>query len=266
MANHTNFYDRVVDDVVDISWGLSVFNPGKFANSLALTIPFFIESSEQGGLVACRMYEAGAFGEDYKGLKPLLFGQFPQASLHTADTPIESLQSMKGLSIIATSPPSVEITKGNEGTPVSVAITEVYEAIQRGTADGFINSFTAISAFKLGDVLKHHYVTRMGGALGVVFMTEENYNSLPPQAQAAIDANSTCEASRELGAFIDNWNSSAMQVLVDDPEHTVTYMSDEEISGLLDYVGDEILTSFEGAFPGGKPLIDAMMAEIEATK
>jgi TRAP-type C4-dicarboxylate transport system substrate-binding protein len=267
LANHTNFYDRVVDGVVDVTWGMSVFNPGKFTNSLVMTIPFFVENSEQGSLAACRMYENGAFGADYEGLKPLLFANFPQSAFHTTETPIEEgLRSMKGLNIIATSPPAVKMTEGNEGTPLSVNITEAYEALQRGTADGMIMSFTAFPAFKLGDVLKHHYVAPLGGALGAVFMTEETYNGLSDDAKAAIDANSTCEASKELGAFVDNWNQGAMDMLKGTEGHTFGAMSPEEVQGLINYVGDEILANFAGAFPGGQPLVDELLKQLEAAK
>lgn len=267
LANHTNFYDRVVDGVVDVTWGMSVFNPGKFTNSLVMTIPFFVETSEQGSLAACRMFENGAFGEDYAGLKPLMFANFPQSAFHTTETPItDGLRSMNGLNVIATSPPAVEITKGNEGNPLSVNLTEAYEALQRGTADAMVMSFTAFPAFKLGDVLKHHYVAPLGGALGAVFMTEETYNGLSDEAKAAIDANSTCDTSKELGAFVDNWNFKAMEMLKNTEGHTFGEMTPEEVQGLIGYVGDEILGSFAEAFPGGQPLVDELLTQLEAAK
>ncbi len=267
LANHTNFYDRVVDGVVDMSWGMSVFNPGKFTNSLVMTIPFFVESSAQGSLAACRMYENGVFGADYEGLKPVLFANFPQSGFHTTETPIEAgLESMKGLNVIATSPPSVEITKGNEGTPLSVNLTEAYEALQRGTADAMVTSFTAFPAFQLGDVLNHHYEAPLGGALGTVFMTEATYNGLSAEAKAAIDANSTCETSGELGAFIDEWNEGAKQMIINTEGHTYSAMSPEEVQGIIGYVGDEILGSFAQAFPGGQPLVDELLEQLEAAK
>jgi len=267
LANHTNFYDRVVDGVVDMTWGMSVFNPGKFTNSLVLTIPFFVESSEQGSLAACRMYQAGAFGGDYEGLKPVLFAVFPQSAFHTKDTPIDNgLESMKGLNIIASSPPAVEITKANEGTPLSINLTEAYEALQRGTADGMVMSFTAFPPFQLGDVLKHHHVAPLGGALGTVFMTTETYDGLSDEAKAAVDANSTCETSAELGVYIDKWNAGVKKMLQNTEGHTFTEMSPEQVQGIIGYVGDEILESFAGAFPGGQPLVDTMLKELAAAK
>jgi len=81
-----------------------------------MTIPFFVETSEQGSLAACRMFENGAFGEDYAGLKPLMFANFPQSAFHTTETPItDGLRSMNGLNVIATSPPAVEITRLQTG-------------------------------------------------------------------------------------------------------------------------------------------------------
>lgn len=267
LANHTNFYDRVVDGVVDISWGVTVFNPGKFTNSLVMTIPFFVESSAQGSYAACQMYESGIFGADYEGLKPLLFGNFPQSGLHMADTPIsDGLGSMAGLNIITTSPPAAEITKGNEGNPLSIGLTETYEALQRGTADGVILPFTAVPGFKLDDVSKHHYVAPLGGALGVVFMTQENYDSLSDEAKAAVDAFSSCENSRDFGEWLDEWNAGTIAMLQNNPDHTVTEMSAEEVQGIINYVGEEILESFAGAFPGGQPLVDELMAQLAAAK
>ena len=145
-------------------------------------------------------------------------------------------------------------------------ITESYEALQRGTADAMIMSFTAFPAFKLGDVLKHHYDAPLGGALGAVFMTEETYNGLSDAAKAAIDANSTCDLSRELGAFIVEWNASARDVVIKSEGHTYSVMSPEEVQGIIGYVGDEILASFASAFPGGKPLVNELLVQLEAAK
>ena len=66
IANHTNFVDRVTDDVVQIVWGMTVFNPGKFPNTLVSTLPFILDSAEQGSAAMCAMYEAGAFDMDFE--------------------------------------------------------------------------------------------------------------------------------------------------------------------------------------------------------
>ncbi len=264
LANQVNAYDRVIDGVVDIAWTGSVFNPGKFTNSLAFTIPFFIQTSLQGAQAACAMHESGAFGADYEDLHPLLFGFFGNSALHTVDREItEGLSSVKDLTIIAPSPSAIEITKGEGGTPISVNVTEAYETLQRGAADGMIIPFSAFPAFRLDEVLNHHYAAPLGGMLGAVFMAKSDYEALSDEAKAALDAHSTCEDTREFGIFMDEWANGAMEMTRNLEGHTFHEMSQEEIDGIIAAVGDDILESFAGAFPGGKPLVDEMIATLE---
>lgn len=124
IANHTNFVDRVMDDVVQIAWGMTVFNPGKFPNTLVSTLPFTVDSAEQGSAAMCATWEAGGFDMDFDGLKPLLWIEFPQASAHLNGTAIESLRDLAGKKIITTSPAAANIVAANGGAPLSFEITE----------------------------------------------------------------------------------------------------------------------------------------------
>lgn len=99
LANHTNFYDRVIDDVTQIGWGMTIFNPGRFPRTLVSTLPFLVENSEQGAAALCLMYEDGLFDEEFADIVPLIFVQFPQASLHMRDGPAETLTSIEGKGI-----------------------------------------------------------------------------------------------------------------------------------------------------------------------
>ncbi|WP_273282762.1 hypothetical protein [Pseudooceanicola atlanticus] len=72
----------MADDVTQIGWGVTVFNPGRFPSTLVATLPFMVDSAEQGSVALCAMYEAGAFDQDFSDVVPLLLVEFPQASLH----------------------------------------------------------------------------------------------------------------------------------------------------------------------------------------
>ncbi len=267
LANQVNAYDRVIDGVVDIAWSGSVFNPGKFTNSLAFAIPFYIQTSEQGAQAACAMHQSGAFGADYDDLHPLLFGFFGNSALHMTDSAIDAgLASVDGKTIIAPSPSAVEITKGGGGTPISVNVTEAYEALQRGAADGMIIPFTAFPAFRLDEVLSHHYIAPLGGMLATVFMSKDGYEALSDEAKAALDAHSTCEDSRKFGVFMDKWNNGAIAMIKGQEGHTYSEMSAKEINDIIDATGDELLANYAKVFPGGKPMIDEMIKQLDAAK
>jgi TRAP-type C4-dicarboxylate transport system substrate-binding protein len=262
IANHMNFYDRVVDDVTQIGWGMTVFNPGKFPHTLVATLPFMVDSAEQGSVALCRMYEAGAFGSDFDGLKPLLFVEFPQASLSTNGGPLTKIEDIAGKKIITSTPAAAAIVSAYGGTPLSFNITEQYEALQRGAADGTMLNFTAFPAFRLNEVTTDHLVLPLGGAMGVVFMAQDKYDGLSDAAKAAIDANSGCDATRGFGAFIDGWEEGARGMVASSGDHTFTEASAEDVAALTEKMGPGIEAGFAQNVPDGANLIAMFKEEL----
>lgn len=267
IANHTNFVDRVTDDVVQIAWGMTVFNPGKFPNTLVSTLPFIVDSAEQGSAAMCAMYEEGAFDMDFEGLKPLLFIEFPQASAHlNGGATLESLRDLAGKKVITSSPAHTAMVEANGGSPLSFSITEQYEALQRGAADGTIMNFTAFPGFRLDEVTTNHYVIPLGGAVGVVFMQQSVFDGLSPEAQQAIEANSGCEASRTYGAWVDQWEAEARGYVGSKEGHTITEAPDEVIAILREQVGPTVEAGLAERIPGGMDLVEMFKAKLEEAK
>lgn len=267
IANHTNFVDRVTDDVVQIAWGMTVFNPGRFPNTLISTLPFLVDSAEQGSAAMCAMYEAGAFAMDFEGLKPLLFIEFPQSSAHlNKGESIESLRDFAGKKVITSSPAHAAMVEANGGSPLSFAITEQYEALQRGAADGTIMNFTAFPGFRLDEVTTNHYVIPLGGAVGVVFMQQSTFDALSPEAQAAIEANSGCAKSREFGAWIDQWEAEAKAYVGSKEGHTIVEAPAEAVAALRANVGPMAEAGLAERIPGGMDVITLFKEKLEEAK
>jgi len=264
IANHTNFYDRAVDDVIQIAWGLSVTNPGKFGPVLVASLPFLVDSSEQGTIAVCSMYEKGAFDSAISDIVPLLWVEFPQASLHMNGKPATSLEDMAGQKVITTTPASAGIVSAYGGAPLSFGIHEKYEALQRGTAEGSIINFTAFPAFRLNEVTTDHYVIPLGGAAGLVFMMREKWDTLSPEAQEAIMRHSGCEGSRAFGQFVDRWEAEALAAVESAEGHTVTRATEEEIAAARERLGPATQEGFAQRVPGGAELVEMFIEELEA--
>lgn len=266
IANHSNFYDRAVDDVIQIAWGLTVTNPGKFGPVLVASLPFLVESSEQGTVAVCSMYEKGAFDAALGDIVPLLWVEFPQASVHTKGKPITSLDDMAGLKIVTTTPAAAGIVSAYGGAPLSFGIHEKYEALQRGTAEGSIINFTAFPGFRLNEVTTDHYVVPLGGAAGVVFMMREKWDQLSQEAQDAIMRHSGCDASRAFGQFVDKWEASAMAAVENADGHTVTRATPEQVAAARERLGPATQKGFAERVPGGAELVEMFVKELEAAK
>lgn len=266
IANHTNFYDRAADDVIQIAWGLSVTNPGKFGPLLVASLPFLVESSEQGTIAVCSMYEKGAFDSAIGDIVPLLWVEFPQASLHMNGRPATSLEDMAGQKVITTTPAAAGIVSAYGGAPLSFGIHEKYEVLQRGTAEGSIINFTAFPAFRLNEVTTDHYLIPLGGAAGIVFMMRDKWDSLSQEAQEAIMRHSGCEGSRAFGRFVDRWEAQALEAVESAAGHTVTRATEEEIAAARERLGPGAQNAFAQRVPGGAELVEMFVQELEAAK
>lgn len=266
IANHTNFYDRLTDDVIQVAWGMTIFNPGKWPRSLVATLPFMVENSEQGSMALCRMHEKGAFDAEMGDIVPLLFVEFPQASLHLNGHKATAMEDMAGLKVITSVPAIAGVIGAFGGAPLSFGVTELYEAIQRGSADGTIINFTAFPAFRLNEVTTDHYVIPLGGAMGMVFMAKSKWDSLSDGARAAILAQSGCEGSLAFGKFIDALESKSKAMVEGVEGHTVTYATPEQLQALVEKLGPGIEAGFAGHVPDGAKLVEMFKQELAAAK
>lgn len=264
LVSPQNFYDRLQDDVAQMVWGLLAFDPGRFPRSLVNSLPFIVPDSQHGVLAACRVYEAGGFGEEMASIVPLLFVQFPQSSLHLNGHEATSLGSMNGLKVMTGSPVVSNMIQGFGGTPLSIILPEWYQAMQLGTADGFVMNWTAFPGFRLNEVTTHHYEVPLGGGLGMVFMTRERYDALSPEAQAVIDRHRTCERMAEIGVEVDRWEADARGFVVAQGGHTFVQATPEEVAQLQSTVGVAVEAAFAQRVPGGAELIAQYRAAVQA--
>jgi TRAP-type C4-dicarboxylate transport system substrate-binding protein len=230
VANHTNYYDRTLNDVIQIAWGLHSGPAGKFPRMEVNGIPFIGESGEVSSVALHRLYKAGVFAPEYNEAVPLMFVGFPTGQLHMRSA-LKSPDDIAGLKIIAGTKILSEIVAALGAAPVSLIITENYQAIQRGTADGTTLPWTAFQPFKLAEVTKYHVEAPLGGGTGHVMMARKKYDALPEAARKLIDANSTENESRIFGKFWDtvqeegrNIAKSSGQTIVDlTPSQTASW-------------------------------------------
>jgi len=261
-----NFYDRVIDDVVQVVWGMTVFDPGRFPRALVSTLPFMVPNAELGSAALCALHAQGAFGAEMDGIVPLLFVEFPQASISLNGIAITSLEGLSGLKVLTSSPVGAGIIQAYGGAPISIPLPDQYEALQRGTAEGTLINFTAFPGFRLDEVTTDHFVVPGGGALGLVFMSRDGWDALSDDARAVLERHSGCDASREAGVRVDAWEADSQAQVAALPGHTMTYATSEQIAELEARVGPAMVAGFAARVEGGEQLIADFRAAIAAAQ
>jgi len=262
IANHLNYYQRVMDDVVQIAWGLPVYVAGKFVLTNVTTLPFVVDKAEDASVALWRLHQSGLMDSEYNEIVPLYMISFPQVGVHLAKTP-RSIDTLEGLKLAVGNKAGADILNRLGGTPISLPLTDYYEAIQRGTVEGSMSQWTQFQPFKLGEVTTYHVDTQLGAAAGMVFMSKKKWAALPEPVRKIIMDNSGEKQSRLYGAFWDTVNEEGRaSVRSQGAKHTIVTLSPEQ-QGKWRSAVQPVTDAWVKATPGGDKVLDAFQSEIK---
>jgi TRAP-type C4-dicarboxylate transport system substrate-binding protein len=218
IATHANFYQRLVDDVIQISFGVTSTVSGKFDRTNVVSLPFLADKSEPAGIALWRLYKTGMLDSEFDEVKPLMLGVFPQTGLQMRE-PLKTLDNLNGLKIIAVGKTLAEVTTALGGAPISFRIFELYEAIQRGTVAGAMINFSSFESYKLAEVTHYHVDTRLGTTPILFVMSAKRYKGLAADARKVIEANATEKDTRVFGAYWDRGQEYGRSLVKGKPGH-----------------------------------------------
>ena len=180
-------YDSVVKGIADVGNSVFSYTRGKFPLTEVIDLPL----GYKNGYVATKL-----INEYYKKFRPKELDEVKVLWLHTttpgflmtAKKPVNKLEDLKGMKIRSTGL-SAKVVQALGGAPVGMAITETYDALMKGVADGTMLPVEALKGFKMGEVLS--YVTLNYSSTYVsgefVVMNKDRWNALPTDIKNIID-------------------------------------------------------------------------------
>jgi TRAP-type C4-dicarboxylate transport system substrate-binding protein len=228
LANSQNFYDRLLSDVMQISFGSLNYLAGKFKLSEVIALPFVMSSAEQESVVFWRLYKSGMLDSEFDQIVPLFFQAFPPVSMHLVKAPTKPLNDISGLKFIASGKIPTEVVQRLGGSPLSIGLTDSYQALQRGTADGIDFPMAALPDFKLDEVTSYHITAAFGGGPGGVWMAKAKYDALPDNVKKILMDNSGETQSRRAGVILDQLGAKVKADLSGKPGQTVVSLTADQ--------------------------------------
>ena len=229
LADHSNFYSRVLNDVIQIGWGLQGTIGGKFPLTEVVSLPFLSQKSEDSSAALWRLYNSGKLAKEYREVEILGMVVFPQLSIHSRK-PIKSLADVKGLKIRAGSNVGSQVIQGLGASPVSMPTADIYQALAKGTIDATLVQWTAFQPFKLAEVTTHHLDAPLGASPAMLFMSRKKFDSLPKAARDLIMKHSGEAFSRQFGAFWDRVQDGDRKPVVASGKHSAYVVSEQEVA------------------------------------
>ena len=175
--------DGVIKGITDFGFSVNGYNQGRLPLMEVADLPIPVSTSEKMSQVCLATY---------KKFQPKEFGQMKvlgflnmAGSGISSNKPINKFADMSGQMIRCTGA-DVDLVKRLGGTPVAMPISQAYEALQRGVADGNLGDYASLLGFKLGEVLKIHVEYFFRNTTCWYGMNLKTYNSLTPAQQKII--------------------------------------------------------------------------------
>ena len=195
-------FDAVRNGLVDISFTVHGYTPGRFTMTQMVEFPFMGDSAEVTSVAFQRMYaKVPAFADEHKGVKVLaVFTHGPGMVLNTKK-PIVKADDLTGMKFRVGGGMVNEIAKTLGMNVTLKPAPESYELLSTGVMDGTLFPAESVEGFKIDKVIK--YATTFPGGLYntsfVFMMNQAKYDSLPADVKKAIDEMSGEFAARMLG-------------------------------------------------------------------
>jgi TRAP-type C4-dicarboxylate transport system substrate-binding protein len=224
LANFTNIYDRVLNDIVQIGWGLHPFIPGRFPLSEVAGLPLVSDNAETSALALWRLYKTGLLDAEYQDTVPLWMTGHTQYQIHFAKM-IGQRDDLSGLKVIVSSKLNSQIVERLGGTPISLGPQDIYEALQRGTVDGAMISWSAFAPYKLAEVTAYHIEMPFGTTTSFIFMSRRKFNALPAAGRKALEEQSGEAQSRRFGQHLNIQGSEGRMSVAASPNHRIETLS-----------------------------------------
>lgn len=253
LVNSRNFYNRVIDDVVQVTFGGPTGVAGKFPLSEVAALPFLVETSEAASVAFWRLYRSGLLDGEYDEIVPLFLVVFPPVGVHTSK-PLRTLDSLAGIKLVTLNKLQSAVVERLGGLPLAMPIIDIYEAVQRGTADGATIQWTAFQPFKLAEVTNYHVDVFLGSQPSMVLMAKKKYQALPAEARKLIDDNSGERQTRVFGRFWDTVDTEARTAVKASAKHTVINLPPEQTAKWRSLVAP-VTEEWAKGTPGGERVL-----------
>jgi TRAP-type C4-dicarboxylate transport system substrate-binding protein len=249
----------VLDGVADIGWIIASYTPGRFQENEVFELPGLFRDLQEATTVFTRLVLSGKI-RGYDDFHPIgLFGTAPY-SLH-ARNPINTISDIKGKKIRSSGAIEGETLKALGAVPVGMPVTEVPEAISRGTVDGTTSHPSPLFDFGIARVTNSHFFTRLGIVPLAILMNKKKFDSLPPAGQAAIRKYSGEWTAARFNKGIGDYNDSLVKQLQADPKRKVVFPSQAELDSMQPAF-KQVIDGWAGKSPRNKELLGLVQAEI----
>lgn len=153
-AGPVDQYARVVDGVAELAISLPGYTASNFPLTLITELPGMVDEATGTEEIWKHL---DLLSSEYRRAHLVALWSSAENILFTRDKAVTSPADLKGMKIRVPSRNTGLLVEAWGGSPVSMPVSEIYNALQTGVIDGAMIDGTGVRAFKLGEVA--NYIT-----------------------------------------------------------------------------------------------------------
>ncbi|KUO61385.1 MAG: ABC transporter substrate-binding protein [Gracilibacter sp. BRH_c7a] len=253
-------YDGVINGISDLGLSCFSYTRGSFPVLEVFELPGITYANSK---VASKVAWEGIKQlnpQEVQDTKLLMVFTTGPGDLYTK-VPVRSLDDLQGLELRATGL-SAKTLEALGATPVAMAQSEAYESLAKGVVKGNLGPVEVLEGWKQAEVTEYLTMTPfLYNTLFFITMNLDQWNSLDPKDQAAVETVSEKFFEETAMSLWDKQNESALKYAVDEKGMEVINLSQEEQEkwiSLVKPIQDEYVAQMNEKGQPGQEILDTV--------
>jgi TRAP-type C4-dicarboxylate transport system substrate-binding protein len=261
-------YDQVRDGVIDITWTLPGYTPGRFPKVEAFELPFMVTTAAATSQAFQEFYEQH-IADQFPDVHVIAVHTHGPGLLHMKGDPIETLEDLQGKKLRGPTRVINGMLEKLGAVPVGMPVPAVPESLSKGVIDGTVIPWEVTAPLKVAELVDSH--TGFTGDRGfytatfVFAMNKAKYESLPDDLKKVIDDNSGVAAAKLLGEAMDGGDAIGLKI-AEERGNPIIMLDEAETQRWREAaqpVIDEWIAEMDAAGVDGAALVEEARALVE---
>jgi TRAP-type transport system periplasmic protein len=216
VASPPQHFDAIRDGLADVTFSVHGYTPGRFVLTKIAELPFLGDSAEAISVAYNKIYfERFLSAREHEGVKLLsVFSHGPGHLFMTKGAP-QNLTDLRGLKIRSGGGIVNKTSQALGVNALMKPVTEQYEMLSSGVADGTLATLEGTASFKLTPLIKTALLVP-GGLFNTSFMliiNDAKFKTLEAADQEAIQKISGEKFARLAGQVFDKLDAAGLSAL-----------------------------------------------------
>lgn len=206
-------FDAVKNGLVDVSFTVHGYTPGRFVLTQMAELPFLGDRAEPISVAFHRVASKHPeFAAEHQGVKVLAYFTHGPGIVFNTKKPITRVEDLSGLKFRVGGGMVNEISKALDMNVTLKPAPDSYELLSSGVMDGTLFPAESTDSFKIDKIIKHA-TTFPGGLYNTSFvfmMNQAKYDKLAPEDKKVVDELSGEYVARLFGKAWDRVDEIAL--------------------------------------------------------